>query len=95
MEFTEKDKTKQEQVYEIICAVAEVIEMKAKEYCKYKNDQKNFVLAVATNLLGNLCMQWSDDSLQEKVLMSLSTIKNLSDWYKVALIDYEQRKEMH
>ena len=86
MEFTEEDKTKQKQMYEVVCAVAEVIEMKAKEHCKYKNEQKDFVLAVATNLLGNLAMHWSDDSIQAKVLMSTCTINNLMDWYKIAFI---------
>ena len=95
MEFNEDDKETQKKIHEVIVYVAQVIESKAKEHCKYKNDQKNFVLAAATNLLGNLAMHWSDDSIQAKVVTSTCTIENLMNWYKIAFIEYGQRKDMH
>lgn len=91
----EIDDRERELMHELVVCIAEVIETKAKEVCKYKNERKNFILATATNLLGNLTMHWSDDSIQAKVVTSTCVIENLMQWFKISFIDYGQKKDMH
>lgn len=94
VDFTEEDRKKQKQMEEVIEIVAGLIEAKAKEYCKPAN-QKSFVLAVATNLLGNLAMHWSDNSLESMLATSACTVENLMKWYKIVFSEYKQKKEIH
>jgi hypothetical protein len=89
------DQKQAEEMYKILPQMAQFLEHKAKEIYKYKPQQKEFVLSMALNLLGNLAMQWSDDSIEAKLNLSAVVVQNLVDWFGVGLKDYKTKKEAH
>jgi hypothetical protein len=92
----DEDRKKQaEEMFKILPHLGEFLEKKAKEIYKYKPEQKDFILSMALNLLGNLTMQWSDDSVEAKAHLSSVVVNNLIEWFGVSIKDYRVKKEAH
>ncbi len=83
------------EMMKILPEIAHYLETRAKEIYKYKPEQKEFVLSMALNLLGNLAMQWSDDSIEAKLHLGTVVVQNLVDWFGISIKDYKIKKEAH
>ncbi len=81
----------------IIPIIAKYIEERANEFYTNKEEKRDFVLTIAVNLLGNLAMQWSENTVESKLLTSTCTIENLMSWYGVAIKDFAEQmnREYH
>lgn len=91
----EKPYNREQHMLELVGAIGCFIDDEGKRF-KDDKDKRDFVLSVVVNLLGNLCIQYSGDSLEEKMDLSKSSVGNLTNWFKVFFLTYiESKKEIH
>lgn len=96
MGLTEEEIEKQmKYVREVAPALGQFLETKAQEFFKDKRGQKNFILCCCVNLLGNMAMQWSEENIYDKVLVTSCAVENLLEWFKISIADYRIKKEAH